>query len=74
VRGVVASVSASARVVSLAPAVDGVANLALTIDAEIARADGARATVADIGPRASVEATGTRTAPDTLLTRRLVLL
>lgn len=73
-RGVVGSVSASARVVSLAPAVDGVSNLALTIDAEIVRANGARAAVGDIGPRASVESTGTRTAPDTLLTRRLVLL
>ena len=70
----VGSVSASARVVSLAPAVDGVANLALTVDAEIVRANGARAGVADIARGASVEGTGTRSAPDTLLTRRLVLL
>lgn len=60
--------------VSLSAAVDGVANLALAIDAEIVRADGARATVADIAPKASVEATGRRSAADTLLTRRLVLL
>jgi hypothetical protein len=70
---VVASFSASARVVSLGPPVDGVANLALTIDAEIVRANGARATVADIGPGITVEATGPRTGSDSLLTRRLVL-
>ncbi|HTJ77339.1 MAG TPA: hypothetical protein VL337_18435 [Acidimicrobiales bacterium] len=74
VRGVVATVSASARVVALAPVVDGVANLALTIDAEIVRPDGVRVAVGDIAPGARVEATGQRSTPGTLLTRRLVVL
>jgi hypothetical protein len=73
VRGVVATVSASARVVALAPPVDGVVNLALTIDAEIVRPDGLRVAVGDIVPGAGVEATGRRSSPDTLLTRRLVV-
>jgi hypothetical protein len=74
VRGVVASVSASARVVALVPPVSGVANLALTIDAELVRPDGVRVTVGDIAPGANVEATGQRGPADTLLTRRLVVL
>jgi hypothetical protein len=73
VRGVVASVSASAKVVTLAPAVDGVSSLALAGDAQVIRADGTAATLAAVTAGATVEATGRPSAPGTLLVRRLVL-
>jgi ABC-type Fe3+-hydroxamate transport system substrate-binding protein len=74
VRGVVATVSASARVVTLGPPVGGVANLALTADTEIVRADGSRAGLADVRAGATVEATGRPSTADTVVARRLVLL
>jgi ABC-type Fe3+-hydroxamate transport system substrate-binding protein len=74
VRGVVTAVSASARVVSLAPPVGGIANLALTADTEIVRADGTRAGLADVRAGATVEATGRPSTADTIVARRLVLL
>jgi hypothetical protein len=73
VRGVVATVSASARVVTLGPPVGGVANLALTTDTEIVRADGSRAGLADVRAGATVEATGRPSTADTVVARRLVL-
>lgn len=69
-------VSASARVIRIDPAVNGVVNLALTADTEIVRsgAGGATATISDVHTGATVEATGRPSAPDTLVVRRLVLL
>lgn len=74
VRGVVGSVSASAKVVTLAPAVDGVSSLALAGDAQVVRANGTAATLANVAPGATVEATGRPSAPGTVLVHRLVLL
>lgn len=72
-RGVVGGVFASARVVSLGQPVSGVANIALTDQTEIVRSNGAQATIADIAPGMTVEATGRPSPPDTLVARRLVL-
>ena len=74
VRGVVSGVFASARVITLAPPVRGVANLALTTDTEVVRGNGTRAAVNDISAGATVEATGRQSTPDTLVARRVVLL
>jgi hypothetical protein len=73
VRGVVASVAASARVVTLAPPVGGVTNVALTADTEILRANGTRAAAGDIATGATIEATGAPGTPGTLVARRVVL-
>jgi len=73
VRGVVAAVSASARVITLAPGVNGVTQLALTADTEIVRVGGARATLADVVPGATVEGSGRPGSPGTVVVRRLVL-
>lgn len=73
VRGVVAAVSASARVVTLTAPVNGVGQIALTLDTEIVRSTGARATLADVAPGATVEATGRPGSPGTVVARRLVL-
>jgi hypothetical protein len=51
-----------------------VANLALTVDTEIVRADGSRAGLADVRAGATVEATGRPSTADTVVARRLVLL
>jgi hypothetical protein len=74
VRGVVAMFSASARVLTLAQPVSGVANVALPADAELVRAGGAKAAVTDLRSGVMVEITGRRSTPDTLVARRLVLL
>ena len=74
VRGVVAQSLASARVVVLAQPVSGFANVALSADTEVVRADGDPATVGDIAPGSTIEATGRASTPDTLLARRVVLL
>jgi len=73
VRGVVATVSASARVVTLAAPVNGVTQFALTLDTEIVRLNGVRATLADVAPGVTVEATGRPGTPGTVVARRLVL-
>ena len=74
VRGVVAQTLASARVVVLAPPAGGFTNVAFTADTEVVRANGARAAITDIGPGATIEATGRPSTPDTLLARRVVVL
>jgi hypothetical protein len=74
VRGVVATYSASARVVTLAQPVSGIVNVALPADAEVVRAGGAKATSADIRPGVPIEVTGRRGTSDNLVARRLVLL
>jgi hypothetical protein len=73
VRGVVASVAASARVVTLAQPVGGVTNVALTADTEVVRSSGARAGAGDIATGATIEATGPPGTPGTLVARRVVL-
>ena len=73
VRGTVGSVSASARVVNLSPSVGGVVSLALAGDAQIVRPNGTAATLADVHPGATVEATGRPSAADTVVVRRLVV-
>ena len=72
-RGVVSGVFASARVITLAPPVGGVANVALTTDTELVRGNGARVGVSDIVAGATVEATGRPSTADTLVARRVVL-
>ena len=74
VRGVVAQALASARVVVLAQPVSGFATIALTAETEVVRADGSRATIGDLVPGATVEASGPPGTPGTLLARRVVLL
>jgi hypothetical protein len=75
VRGIVAVYSSSARVVTLAQPVDGVTNVVVPTDAEIVRVGGARATTAELVPRASIEVTGRPSStPDALVARRVVLL
>ena len=74
-RVVVAVYSSSARVVTLAQPVAGFTNVVVPTDAEIVRANGTPAGVADIVPKASVEVTGRAgSTVDTFLARRLVLL
>jgi hypothetical protein len=74
VRGVVATVSASAKVITLARPVGGVANVALTADTQIVRANGMPASLADVMVGATVEATGRPGTAGTLVARRLTLL
>ena len=74
VRGVVAGIFASARVVTLREPVSGVSHIALTTDTEVVRANGARAGLGDIAPGSGVEAVGRPGMPDTLVARRVVLL
>lgn len=69
----VATFSASARVVTLAQPVDGVSNVALVADTQIVRASGAAATVSDLVPRATIEITGRPGAPGTIVARMVVL-
>lgn len=74
VRGVVASVSASAKVVALNPPANGVASVALTTDTVIVRADGTtRASLADVVVGSTVQATGRPSAADTIVASRLIL-
>ena len=73
VRAVVATVSASARVITLAQPVAGFANVALLGDTEMVRPSGATATVTDLAPGATVEVIGRPGAPGTLVARRIVL-
>jgi hypothetical protein len=73
VRGVVASVSASAKVIAFAAPVAGVTNVALTVDSQILRATGGPATLADVAPGTTVEATGRPSGADTIVARRLVV-
>jgi hypothetical protein len=74
VRGVVSGVFASARVITLAPGVHGITNLALTAETELVRGNGARLGVTDVAAGATVEATGRPGTPGTLVARRVVLL
>ncbi len=74
VRGVVAQTLASARVVVLAQPVSGFVNMAFTAETEVVRANGAKAAITDIAPKANVEVTGRPSTADTLLARRVVLL
>ena len=75
VRGVVSTFSSGARVLTLTQPVGGFTSIVVPTDAEIVRAGGARATVVDLVPRASVEVTGRKgTIVDSLVARRLVLL
>jgi hypothetical protein len=74
VRGVVATVSASAKVITLARPVGGVANVALTADTQIVRANGMPASLADVMVGATVEATGRPGTVGTLVARRMTLL
>lgn len=74
IRGVVGGYSTSARILTLAPPVDGVASVVVPTDAEVVRAGGTRATVSDIAPRAAVEVTGRPGAEaGTFIARRIVL-
>ena len=73
-RGVVGAFSTSARVITLAAPVNGVASVVVSLDTEVVRSDGAKAGVADLTPRAGVEVTGRPSNPGTLVARRIVLL
>ena len=73
VRAVVATVSASARVITLAQPVAGFSNVALVADTEMMRPSGAPATMTDLAPRATLEVTGRPGAPGTLVARRIIL-
>lgn len=73
IRGVVATTSASARVITIAPAVQGITDIAVAGDTEIRRADGRSATLADIPSGATIEVTGRPTNPTSLLARRVVI-
>ena len=73
-RGVVAQTLASARVVVLAEPVSGFGTIAFTADTEVVRADGAKAAINDIAPRAAIEVTGRPGGSASLLARRVVLL
>jgi len=73
-RGSVAVVFASARVIQLSPPVNGIANVALTTETEIVRAGGARATMRDIMPSSMIEAVGRPGTAETLVARRITLL
>ena len=72
-RGVVGVYSPSAGIVTLAQPVAGFTSIAVAPDTEMVRATGARATISDLVPRASVEVTGRPGAPGTLVARRIVL-
>jgi len=74
VRGVVAGVFASARVVQLNPPVNGISNIALTADTELVRSGGARATLNDVSPGATIEAVGRASNADTVVARKVTLL
>ncbi|MDQ6726311.1 MAG: hypothetical protein M3066_09150 [Actinomycetota bacterium] len=74
VRGVVAGVSGSARVVQLSPPVSGYSNLALTTDTQIVRANGAPATLGDVTAGATIEAVGRATDAQSIVARKLTLL
>ncbi len=74
VRGVVAQTLASARVVVLAEAVSGFRNVAFTAETEVVRANGTKAALNDIAPRATIEVTGRPGTAESLLARRVVLL
>lgn len=74
VRGVVAGVFASARVVQLNPPVNGFVNVALGVDTEIVRADRTRGGLNDVTPGSTIEAVGRPGTPDTLVARQVTLL
>jgi hypothetical protein len=75
VRAVVAVFSPSARVITLAQPQGGFTNVVVPTEAEIVRASGATAGVADLVARAMVEVTGRAgSVPDALVARRVVLL
>ncbi len=74
VRGVVAQTLASARVLVLSPPVNGIANVAFTTETEVVRPNGSRASVTDIPPGTTIEATGRASTSDTVLARRVVVL
>lgn len=73
VRGVVGGVFASARVIQLIPAVNGISSVALTVETEFIRAGGARAALSDVSPGVTIEAVGRSSAPGTLVARRITL-
>lgn len=73
-RGLVGVYSASARVLTLAPPVEGVTNVVVSLDTEVVRADGSLAGAGDLAPRAGVEVTGRPGPPGTVVAHRIVLL
>ncbi len=73
-RGTVAGVFASARVIQLIPPVNGIASVALSADTELVRAGGGRAALSDVMPGATIEAIGLTSAPGTLVARRITVL
>jgi hypothetical protein len=73
-RGVIGAFSASARIVTLAQPVSGIANVVVATDTEVVRASGAAASVTDLVARATIDFTGRPSTPDTLVARRIVLL
>ncbi len=74
VRGTVAGVFASARVIQLIPPMNGIASVALSADTELVRAGGGRAALNDVMPGATIEAIGLTSAPGTLVARRITVL
>jgi len=74
VRGTVAGVFASARVIQLVPPANGTASVALSADTEFVRAGGGRATLADVTTGATIEAVGHSSAPGTVVARKVTLL
>jgi len=73
-RGTVAGVFASARVIQLVPPANGTASVALSADTEFVRAGGGRATLADVTTGATIEAVGHSSAPGTIVARKVTLL
>jgi hypothetical protein len=73
VRGTVAAVSASARVLDLEAPVDGYTDVALSSDTEYRKADGSPGALQDVAVGSTVEVTGVPGAPGALLARRVVV-
>jgi hypothetical protein len=74
VRGVVATVAASARVIQLRAPVNGFSDVALSTDTEIVRANGAPVTLNDVMPGANIEAVGRATNAQAIVARKVTLL
>lgn len=66
--------SASARIVTLAQPVSGIANVLVSTDTVVVGSNGATGAVGDLVARAAIEVTGRPSTPDTLIARRIVLL
>jgi len=74
IRGVVADVSPSARVIWLQEPVQGFAAIALTAEATLTAADGSELLLRDLRPGMTVQASGEAGESDALLAREVIVL